>query len=230
MLALAGGDAFFESFFSAAALAAAAGRPGRAGREREVDFGWLAEADPRRRVCVPELLGGRRDLVVAGLAADLDELAAPVGLDLELAVHPIRELDRRSARPTTGLPSASTTLPLIMPVWANAAGGQDERRRTERQQRRTAVFLNMCALLDCTSVNHTSAEKSLDGAQILRHRRRRERLEEAPAVAHRPQAGIQHREHAAVGPMPNQPAQPLQQRQNRQRHLVVVERVAAVGG
>ena len=66
-----------------------------------------------------------------------------------------------------------------------------------------------------------SKNRSIVG-QVVGDGRGRERLQKPPAVAHRPQARVQHREHAAVVPMTDQAAQPLQQRQDRQRDLVVV--------
>ena len=70
-------------------------------------------------------------------------------------------------------------------------------------------------------------EEALDVRGIRCDRRRRQRRQEATTVAHRAQSRVEHREHAAVEPMPQQAPEPLLQRENRQRHLVLGERVAA---
>ena len=44
---------------------------------------------------------------------------------------------------------------------------------------------------------------------------------------HRAQARIEHGEHAAIEPMPQQAPEPLLEREDRQRHLVIGERIAA---
>ena len=55
-------------------------------------------------------------------------------------------------------------------------------------------------------------------------RRRRQRCQEPPAVAHGAQPRIEDGEHAAIQTMTEQPAEPLLEREDRERHLVLAER------
>ena len=63
---------------------------------------------------------------------------------------------------------------------------------------------------------------------VVRHRRRRQRRQKPAAVTHCFQARIEDRQHAAVGPVSDQPSESLLQSQDRQRYLVVRKRVTAV--
>src|SRR5436190_21635881 len=72
-----------------------------------------------------------------------------------------------------------------------------------------------------------SCEKALDCVEIVDQWRRRQRIDEAAAVSPGPETRIEHRENAAVATMADEPAQALLQHQDRQRDLILGERVAA---
>src|SRR5258706_12892976 len=76
-------------------------------------------------------------------------------------------------------------------------------------------------------VDGSDGKEGIEPREIVHDRRGRQRGDETPAVALRPQPRVEHREDAAVRPMANEAAESLLKREDRQRHLILAERVAA---
>src|SRR5260221_10917951 len=68
---------------------------------------------------------------------------------------------------------------------------------------------------------------AFDLGEIVHEARGREALEEAPAVGTLHQAAVETGQDAAIGRGTDQPTQPLLEHQDRDRHLVLLERVPA---
>src|SRR6476620_3142576 len=147
----------------------------------------------------------------------------------------------------TGAPDASVTVPFTIPVTcapAPAAYASIAMAATAAATSLPAVLRTMGLTSRRVVMTRNEAEpclvysqaagpgceESATGVEVVRDRRRRLRRHESPAVPHRPQPRVEYGEQAAVLPMPDETPQPLQERQDRQRHLVIGERIGALVG
>src|SRR5262249_18797593 len=72
-------------------------------------------------------------------------------------------------------------------------------------------------------------EESFDRIDLVGDGRRGKRIKKSPAVPHRPEPRVEHRQHAPVGPVADEPSKALLQSQYGEGHLVLSEGVAAQG-
>ena len=134
MFALLAATPSSKFFFNSVALATAAGSaPAAPGTNAKLNSAGLPRLTRWVWVSVPSLSTVARDLVAAGLQADLDELAAPVALDLELAVHAVRELDD-DLRAHNGLAFGVGDLALDH-AGLRRSGRREHEREGQRQRR-----------------------------------------------------------------------------------------------
>src|SRR3954462_12484909 len=77
------------------------------------------------------------------------------------------------------------------------------------------------------SLHEISSEESRHRVELVNDGRRGQRGQEPTPVTLCPKTGIEHRQDPAIAPVTDEPPEPLAKRQDRQRHLVLVERLAA---
>ena len=178
-----------------------------------------------------------RDFVGGRLQPDLNEGALLVGLRLELAGHALGLLD--------GDLGAIDGLALRIDDGAlnHALRGRRQREQEDdhagqrdlsnQPARKLADhceppedYWNSCAR---NSLHEISGQESRDAIEVVNDRRRGQRRQKPPAVALGPEPGIEDGQDAPIAAVADQAAEALPQRQNRQRHLVLVERLAAAG-
>src|SRR5204863_7304105 len=123
----------------------------------------------------------------------------------------------------TGWPFSSTTFPLTIP-WANAGAENTSATASARTPRYRWVRMLKSSLFtdDPPSRQRRDGATGLTGnptrklrslteelfhrCQLLRNRCRRERNQESAAISHRPQAGVEDGQNAAVGTVADEPA------------------------
>src|SRR5207253_6624912 len=132
----------------------------------------------------------------------------------------------------TGWFFSSTTLPLTMP-WANAGAENSSATASARTPRYKWVRMLILTLLnkrskgDEGSINRRPArsltEETLHRCQVVGHGSGRERIQKSTAISHRPQAGVEDGEDAAVGAVADEAPQALLQVEDGEWDLVVGE-------